>query len=146
MFRLIIACLAFELVSIGSALDVVVIDGFWSPWSARASPCFMSPTDQTTIVQCGVGFTRRYRSCTNPTPQGGGRNCSGTSEQWTPCNTHACQLPDGENSFDGSATSRDQTSEEDWERALTEESLVPDFDVVAPPAKRRGWLRPFWRK
>ena len=99
MFRLIIACLAFELVSIGSALDVVIIDGFWSPWSARASPCFMSPTDQTTIVQCGVGFTRRYRSCTNPTPQGGGRNCSGTSEQWTPCNTHACQLPDGENSF-----------------------------------------------
>jgi hypothetical protein len=96
MYRLLIVCLAFELISISYALDLVVIDGFWSPWSARASPCYMSPTDQTTIVLCGVGFSRKYRSCTDPKPQGGGRNCSGASEQWLPCNTHACQLPDGE--------------------------------------------------
>ena len=55
--------------------------------------------------------------------------------------------PDGENSFDDSATSRDQTSEEDWERALTEESLVPDFDVVAPHSSqgKKRWFQ-FWKK
>ena len=77
------------------ALDTVMITGSWSPWSTRASPCFRSPTEQSVIVLCGVGMTRRYRSCTNPTPQGGGANCSGLAEQWTPCNTQECQLPDG---------------------------------------------------
>ena len=77
------------------ALDSVMITGSWSPWSTRASPCFQSPTEQNVIVLCGVGMTRRYRSCTNPTPQGGGANCSGLAEQWTPCNTQECQLPDG---------------------------------------------------
>ena len=56
--------------------------------------------------------------------------------------------PDGENSFDDTATNHDQTSEEDWERALTEESLVPEFDVVAPSSSSQGkkrWFQ-FWKK
>ena len=98
MRHLLILCLVwYWLFAFVDAVDVVKIDGMWSPWSSRVSPCYMSPTDQTTVVMCGVGFSRRYRSCTNPTPQGGGKNCSGVGEQWIPCNTHACQLPDGEN-------------------------------------------------
>jgi hypothetical protein len=56
--------------------------------------------------------------------------------------------PDGENSFDDPGASGDHASEEDWERALTEESLVPDFDVVAPPSSSQGkkrWFQ-FWKK
>jgi hypothetical protein len=56
--------------------------------------------------------------------------------------------PDGDDSFNDQASGQNQTSEEDWERALAEESLVPEFDVVAPPSSYRGkkrWFQ-FWKK
>jgi hypothetical protein len=56
--------------------------------------------------------------------------------------------PDGDDSFNDQFSGQNQTSEEDWERALTEESLVPEFDVVAPRSPSRGkkhWFQ-FWKK
>jgi hypothetical protein len=56
--------------------------------------------------------------------------------------------PGGDDSFDDQASGPNHTSEEDWERALAEESLVPDFDVVAPPSSSQGKKRWFqiWKK
>ena len=39
---------------------------------------------------CGGGVTDRKRSCTNPTPMYGGRNCTGLSYEFNECNTHQC--------------------------------------------------------
>lgn len=44
-------------------------------------------------IECGGGIKKRYRSCTNPMPQGGGKDCSGISEETFQCNTHHCMLP-----------------------------------------------------
>ena len=49
----------------------------WSSWTFCNKPC-------------GNGTSDRRRSCTNPTPMYGGRNCSGETLQWNECNTHLC--------------------------------------------------------
>lgn len=72
----------------------IKIDGSWSPWSKIETICH-EPGSPTTIVHCGGGVKARYRSCTMPTPQGGGKNCVGDDLKYVPCNTHTCQLPPG---------------------------------------------------
>lgn len=54
----------------------VVVDGGWSSWGSCT-------------VSCGGGT--QTRTCTNPSPSGGGANCSGPSSQ--SCNTQACAVP-----------------------------------------------------
>ncbi|XP_033759595.1 A disintegrin and metalloproteinase with thrombospondin motifs adt-1-like [Pecten maximus] len=56
------------------------IDGAWSSWSAWGS-C---------TVTCGGGTATRGRSCTNPTPQYGGAQCSGNVTDTMDCNTAVC--------------------------------------------------------
>ncbi|EDO42166.1 predicted protein, partial [Nematostella vectensis] len=56
------------------------IHGGYSPWS-EFSPCSKS---------CGGGEQFRNRTCTNPMPQHGGRNCSGPETSYRTCNENAC--------------------------------------------------------
>ncbi|XP_071802483.1 A disintegrin and metalloproteinase with thrombospondin motifs 10-like [Asterias amurensis] len=60
----------------------VVVHGGWSDWTY--SDCSRT---------CGSGTQTRSRSCTNPTPQNGGSQCSGNSyESSLQCNTQACSV------------------------------------------------------
>ncbi len=58
------------------------INGGWSNWSACSAIC-----------DGGV----QTRTCTNPTPQNGGADCSGSSSQT--CNTHPCGTPNSCNTI-----------------------------------------------
>ncbi|XP_028403035.1 uncharacterized protein LOC114525803 isoform X3 [Dendronephthya gigantea] len=49
----------------------------WSPWMFCNKPC-------------GTGTSDRKRSCTNPTPMYGGKNCTGPSYEANNCNTSPC--------------------------------------------------------
>ncbi|XP_054612898.1 complement component 7b isoform X2 [Dunckerocampus dactyliophorus] len=48
-----------------------VIHGSWSCWSTWSS--------------CSQGQRSRSRSCTNPSPSGGGQHCSGLTDEQSPC-------------------------------------------------------------
>ncbi|XP_020605249.1 coadhesin-like isoform X2 [Orbicella faveolata] len=58
------------------------IDGHWSPWE-QYSQCSKS---------CGGGSQYRRRTCDNPAPSGGGKQCPGPSQQTNHCNTQACAV------------------------------------------------------
>ena len=49
--------------------------------------------------KCGVGTQTRTRSCTNPTPQHGGKECEGDSTETQECNTHRCPVGGGWTDF-----------------------------------------------
>lgn len=64
------------------------MDGNWSSWSAYGTEC---------SVTCGGGVHRRFRTCTNPSPEEGGKLCTkedGTlgdmEEKSFPCNPTNC--------------------------------------------------------
>ena len=62
------------------------IDGHWSRWSDYS---FCSAT-------CGFGTRTRRRTCTEPAPQFGGKQCTGESEQSVSCDTQlACAIDGG---------------------------------------------------
>ena len=54
--------------------SVIRVDGQWSPWSTVQSYC-VDPKARQNLVTCGGGVETKYRSCTNPAPQGGGLQC-----------------------------------------------------------------------
>ena len=54
--------------------SVIRVDGQWSPWSTVQSYC-VDPAARQNLVTCGGGVETKYRSCTNPAPQGGGLQC-----------------------------------------------------------------------
>lgn len=54
------------------------VDGGWSDWSAWNS------CNET----CGTGFQERFRNCTQPAPENGGKHCKGEAQQ-----EQLCQLP-----------------------------------------------------
>ncbi|XP_068696389.1 coadhesin-like [Montipora foliosa] len=58
------------------------VHGHWSPWGAFG-PC---------SKRCGGGMQHRSRSCDNPHPSNGGKNCVGPSHQSNACNTHSCPV------------------------------------------------------
>jgi len=60
------------------------VDGNYSTWSAW-EPC---------NVECGSGESSRNRSCVNPSPQYGGRNCSvyGVALETKPCVGKKCKV------------------------------------------------------
>ncbi|VDI32962.1 Hypothetical predicted protein [Mytilus galloprovincialis] len=59
------------------------VDGQWSSW-----------IDTPSSVTCGVGCRLRYRECSNPYPQQGGKKCTGSRNkhvkclQYDPCPVH----------------------------------------------------------
>ncbi|XP_035688793.1 SCO-spondin-like [Branchiostoma floridae] len=53
-----------------------IVDGGWSNWGPW--PC---------SVTCGVGTGNRTRTCTNPAPSNGGRDCVGPAQETLQCNT-----------------------------------------------------------
>jgi len=60
----------------------VAVDGGWSDWSDW-DKCSAS---------CGGGSTKRTRTCTNPEPQNGGKNCEGDDVESDVCGTGECEL------------------------------------------------------
>ena len=56
------------------------VDGQLTSWSSWSS-CTLT---------CGTGTQERARSCTNPAPQHGGAQCSGSTSENQNCNTHNC--------------------------------------------------------
>ena len=58
----------------------LIVNGNWGSWGSYDS-C---------SVTCGDGTKSRTRSCNNPSPFGGGSDCSGSSTQSANCNNGAC--------------------------------------------------------
>ncbi|XP_063675855.1 coadhesin-like [Bolinopsis microptera] len=50
---------------------------------------------------CGTGTQTRTRSCTNPTPEHGGKECEGDSTETQECNTQICPVNGGWTDFGG---------------------------------------------
>ena len=61
------------------------IDGGFTDWSPFAE------CDKT----CGEGVQKRARSCTNPPPQYGGKNCDGAAEETKACIVKPCPVDGG---------------------------------------------------
>jgi len=59
------------------------VDGGWSEWSDW-DECSAS---------CGGGTTSRTRSCTNPAPEHGGKDCEGDDVEHKECGTDPCPTP-----------------------------------------------------
>ncbi|XP_065835038.1 disintegrin and metalloproteinase domain-containing protein 11-like [Oscarella lobularis] len=62
--------------------------GTWAPWSACP-------------VTCGGGVTYRLRTCSNPTPADGGKDCSGDGVDEILCGTLDCTVRPGGNDTSG---------------------------------------------
>lgn len=58
------------------------VNGGWSDWSAWG-PC---------SVTCNGGSQKRNRSCTNPPPSNGGRQCTGPCTETRQCGTVTCPV------------------------------------------------------
>mgnify|MGYP002260030837 CR=1 FL=1 len=59
---------------------IILVDGNWSLW-----------TDWGDCSQtCGIGVQGRRRSCTNPSPLNGGRDCDGEAFEVRSCNVTGC--------------------------------------------------------
>lgn len=51
-----------------------IVDGQWSRW-----------IDTPSSATCGVGCRLRYRECSNPYPQQGGKKCTGSRNKHVNC-------------------------------------------------------------
>ncbi|KAI0220953.1 Thrombospondin-1, partial [Lamellibrachia satsuma] len=61
------------------------VNGGWSDWSAWGA-C---------SVTCGGGYKTRTRSCSNPSPSGGGRQCVGDGTEIQSCIGQFCPSVNG---------------------------------------------------
>ena len=55
-----------------------IADGGWSDWRS-VEECSST---------CRGGYRLQYRECNNPPPSGDGASCTGSSQQYAPCNNH----------------------------------------------------------
>ncbi|CAG0882076.1 unnamed protein product [Cyprideis torosa] len=75
---------AFILLLAHLAASEDVVDGRWSEWGTLHSSC---------SVTCGGGTVTEHRSCSDPPPRNGGKECEGNSTRQSPCNTDPCGDP-----------------------------------------------------
>lgn len=59
----------------------LIVDGGWSAWMSAGSKC---------SVPCGHGSKIRIRSCNNPVPENGGRDCPGQTFESSFCMLKEC--------------------------------------------------------
>ena len=71
-------CFIVQCISIISI--IYLADGGWGPWNDKVS---CSET-------CGSGTKTMTRSCDNPSPRNGGKECDGENTKTVPCNEGAC--------------------------------------------------------
>lgn len=64
-------------------LFIKKVDGAWSQWGSWG----------TCSVSCGGGKRSRARSCSNPTPANGGKECIGALSDLGDCNPQLCPTP-----------------------------------------------------
>lgn len=57
-----------------------VVDGRWSDWDGWS----------TCSATCGGGIQNRSRTCTNPPPAYGGKDCLGANQELQSCNQNPC--------------------------------------------------------
>jgi hypothetical protein len=57
-----------------------LVDGGYTEWS-QFGDC---------SATCGDGFKTKTRTCTNPVPSGGGKQCVGESSETSECNVGVC--------------------------------------------------------
>ena len=60
--------------------DILTVDGGWSDlgeWSVCSA-------------ECGGGSQIRSKTCTNPSPANGGKECEGEDEETRRCNQQSC--------------------------------------------------------
>ncbi|XP_073720146.1 SCO-spondin isoform X2 [Misgurnus anguillicaudatus] len=74
------ACGGAQFDSRACFLQACPVDGQWSKWS-EWSAC---------DVPCGGGLSVRNRTCSNPPPKNGGKECEGMIRQTHTCNPHSC--------------------------------------------------------
>ncbi|XP_062609191.1 uncharacterized protein LOC134270936 isoform X2 [Saccostrea cucullata] len=72
--------------SINCTANECPVDGGWSSWISTGKEC---------SVQCGRGSKIRIRTCTNPAPQNGGRDCPGSEYESTSCMLKECPVNGG---------------------------------------------------
>lgn len=75
--------------------QTITVNGAWSPWSIQETACVRvnETTKDTKPVSCGGGVKIKFRSCTNPAPQGlRAKYCPGDAELQFPCNLHPCDI------------------------------------------------------
>ncbi|KAL4217214.1 Hemicentin-1 [Mactra antiquata] len=68
---------------------VIPVDGKWGNWAAWS----------TCQVSCGSGFQYRSRTCNNPAPKDGGKNCVGDSSATQICKIRECPIDGGWSSY-----------------------------------------------
>ena len=63
------------------SIKVMFADGSWTSWS-EWSDC--------SVPECGGGIRTRNRSCEDPPPEPGGKNCPGDKTDEERCNEAPC--------------------------------------------------------
>ena len=61
---------------------LILVDGGWSEWTDKEENCSKT---------CGGGLKIWRRTCTNPTPEHGGKKCVGKDVVNLHCNTFPCK-------------------------------------------------------
>jgi len=56
------------------------VDGGWSKWIVG-----------NCSVECGGGVMEKFRTCSDPQPSCGGKECSGDKVERLECNEHPCK-------------------------------------------------------
>lgn len=68
--------------SIHNCWFLIVVDGGWTEWSIMSDSDCSKP--------CGGGEQTKVRTCTNPKPQNGGKECEGADKVTVKCNDESC--------------------------------------------------------